>query len=611
MSKPSVGVTRATVLWGAARPYVGVSVLVGSMLSVAMAVANWQRLGWPGALEMAVVMFWVSFLFNAVLMVPVLVCWAILAALRPAVFGGRWTTYCLTALLALNIVWVLWNRLAMVHQWASVRPFITVAGLVQSLVLFVMLVLLVAVPFLRLRGWRGAAWVASGAVVLAVAVVLVWNGWAERRERRYPVDRIARAAGVSRAEVPADDAAGGAASEVVVLGLDGLSWDVMVPMMEVGSLPTLSALIRRGAFGYLDNADDSLSPIVWTTIFTGRTPANHGIEGYLELDLPVSGRSALDLLLVRPTIDSVYGLPHLLKRLPSAGLWHFSHVGSNDRTAPTLWEIASLFGRTVVVVDPLVNLPVRPVNGAAIDFRRTRDPSIATSYPTDLRQRWNLEPIPLATGGTDASYDRLVERVLAGVDITFELAEDYDPDLLVYYTNLLDTVAHMNWDFYARDRVFIADLPVDLTDAEWENLVRSNLDDRLFRAYVQTDAIVGRFLETFPGATLVIVSDHGWTFSGYEHFGSPDGVIIVSGPCVRNGVGLSGTSILDVAPTVLAALGIPLSRELEGSPIVEIVLERNGSTFVERYPAPPGDDGAEVQLSDEELERLRALGYLE
>jgi predicted AlkP superfamily phosphohydrolase/phosphomutase len=591
-------------------PYLAVSLLVGLTLAVAMTVANWENLGWCGALEMTGVMLWVSFVFNAFLMVPVALSWWILVMKWRPVFSGHWATFSLAALIGLDLTWVLWNRLAMVHQWASVRPFITHTGIVQSLVLVAVLGLLVAIPFLRLHGRPRSALTASVVILLSVVIVLIWNSWEERRERRYSLQRIASAAGIS--DVP--DAVGvpkPANGKLVVLGLDGLSWNVMVPLLDSGMLPALSFLIRRGAFGYLDNGDQSLSPIVWTSIFTGRSPQNHGIDGYRKLNLPVSRRSALDLLLIPPSIDSFYGISHLLKRLPSAGLWWFSHAGSNDRKVPALWEIASIFGRTVVVVDPLANLPVKPLNGAAIDFRRTKDASIATCYPADLSKRWEIRPIPLATGATDASYNRLVDRVLSGLDITVELAGEYDPDLLVYYTNLPDTVSHMNWDFVARDRFFLTDLPIDLTDGGWESLVRSNLEDRTFRAYVQTDAIVGRFIETYPDATYVIVSDHGWTFSGYEHFGSPDGTFIVSGPGVRSGTGLSGISIVDVTPTVLAAMGVPLSRELEGTVVREAWHTAPDVVSVERYPQPENDGTGAVELSGEELERLRWLGYLE
>ena len=225
-----------------------------------------------------------------------------------------------------------------------------------------------------------------------------------------------------------------------------------------------------------------------------------------------------------------------------------------------------------------------------------------------------MQPIPPATGDTDESYELLLERTQSGLEITLELAEEYDPDLLVYYTPFADTVSHMNWDFWARDRVLLRDLPERMSDAEWEALVRGRIDDRLFRSYIHTDSIIERFVAAYPSATVVIASDHGWTFSGYEHFGSPDGVLIVSGPAVKKAHSLNGASILDVTPTVLEALGIPLSRELEGEALGGIWHVRPASSgMVERYPAVAAseDGGVDVRLSEEDEERLRALGYID
>ena len=109
----------------------------------------------------------------------------------------------------------------------------------------------------------------------------------------------------------------------------------------------------------------------------------------------------------------------------------------------------------------------------------------------------------------------------------------------------------------------------------------------------------------------MIVSDHGWTFSGYEHFGSPDGIFIISGPCHRNGLALPEVSILDVAPSVLNALRLPLSREFEGASIGDAWFEANEATFIDRYEWSNGDSAVDILLSEEELERLRALGYLD
>ena len=605
-SKRLVAVTRNLLSW------IGVSTLVGCVLSIAMLGANWETVGWPGVVELTASMFWVSFSFNALLMVPVVLLWPLLVLVKSAVFRGRWLAWSGSALIALNVVWILWNRLAMTHQFVSVRPFITVAGLFQFGVLLALLLLLGSVPFLWLAGKKRSSACATGVALLSIMGLLAWNGWAERRTRTYSLERIGDAAAAGAIAETAGSVPAGE-GKVILLAIDGLSWDVMVPLMEAGRLPTLAKLVQNGAYGYLDNGDESLSPIVWTSIFSGRSAASHGINGYLKLDFPRSCTSAMNLLMIRPTIDTFYGLSHLVQRMPSVGLWTLSHAGSADRRTPMVWDVLSFFENKVVVVDPLVNLPVRPVNGAMIDFRNTTDPEIATAYPRDLETRWAIEPVPLATGGTDASYDLLLERLLPGLEITFELAAEYDPDLLLYYTRFTDTVSHMNWDFWARDSFLLRNLPIGLTDSQWEALVKGRLDDRLFRAYARTDSIVGQFVNEFPNATFVVVSDHGWTFSGYEHFGSPDGVIILSGRLVRDAFGLEGATVLDLAPTVFEALQLPLSRELEGAALSEVWAAKRTVPVIDRYPIrlSSGAGAIDIHLGREEEEQLRALGYID
>ncbi len=604
--------TAVKAVLSSAVPYVVLSLLIGCALGAAVLAANWETVGWAGAPELISSMFWVSFVFNGLLMIPVVLAWLALVKLNLIAFRGRWTTFSWAALIALNLVWILWNRLAMTHQLLSVRPFITLAGISQLVVLVAVFVAIVAAPLFWRRGRRTTGAIGVSAALLSVVGLLGWNGWEERRVRSYSLERIAAAASTGFHGDFGETVTQGD-GKVILLAIDGLSWNVLVPLMEAGALPAISSLVHSGAYGYLDNGDDSLSPIVWTSIFSGRSADHHGISGYRKMVFPRSGRSAMNLLLMQPTIDTFYGLSHLVQRLPSPGFWRLSHASAYDRRAPMLWDIVSVFDRKVVVVNPLVNLPVKPVNGAMIDFKKPLDPGIATAYPRALQEKWAIDPMPLATGGTDESYDLLLERLEPGLEITFQLAADFDPELLVYYTRFADTVSHMNWDFWAREKVLLTDLPIGMTDAQWESLVRNRIDDRLFRSYIQTDSIIRRCVDTFPAATVVIASDHGWTFSGYEHFGSPDGVLIVSGPLVHEARGLHGTSILDVTPTVLEALAIPLSRELEGEALSDIWRERPARSMVDRYPvgADSGDGDVDVQLSAEEEERLRALGYID
>ena len=68
---------------------------------------------------------------------------------------------------------------------------------------------------------------------------------------------------------------------VAVLALDGGTWDLLGPYMERGLLPNLAGLRERGAAGPLQSIRPSSSPVVWTTVATGKMPRKHGINWFV------------------------------------------------------------------------------------------------------------------------------------------------------------------------------------------------------------------------------------------------------------------------------------------------------------------------------------------
>ena len=117
-----------------------------------------------------------------------------------------------------------------------------------------------------------------------------------------------------------------------------------------------------------------------------------------------------------------------------------------------------------------------------------------------------------------------------------------------------------------------------------------------------------------PWDVLVVLSGHGleptplWrrlvgTLTGTSvgaasHAGAPDGVLIVVGQGIRPGAVPSNASVLDVAPTILYLMGLPVARDMEGRVLTEILepefAQENPVTFIPSYeslavaPAAPG-----------------------
>src|SRR6266571_3855373 len=84
---------------------------------------------------------------------------------------------------------------------------------------------------------------------------------------------------------------------VVVLGLDGLDPQVVDLLASEGKMPSFARLRKDGAFGRLSGRGDLLiSPVIWTTIATGKPPDEHGINHFVAINektgqpLPVTSR---------------------------------------------------------------------------------------------------------------------------------------------------------------------------------------------------------------------------------------------------------------------------------------------------------------------------------
>lgn len=68
-------------------------------------------------------------------------------------------------------------------------------------------------------------------------------------------------------------------ARVVLVGWDGADWKLLDPLLKEGRLPNLAALVANGRTWNLDTYQPMASPLIWTTIATGRSPLDHGVTG--------------------------------------------------------------------------------------------------------------------------------------------------------------------------------------------------------------------------------------------------------------------------------------------------------------------------------------------
>lgn len=407
---------------------------------------------------------------------------------------------------------------------------------------------------------------------------------------------------------------------VLVLGFDGLDPETVDLLISEGELPNFARLRREGAYGRLRSAQPMLSPILWTTIATGRTPDAHGIGHFVALD-PATGEA-----------------------LP---------VTSQLRRVRALWNLMSEQERTTAVVGWWATWPPEPIRGWMVsdhlayhflfgDGLAGTDPSVKTTPPELEAKLAPLVVRPQAIGPAElapfadvaaiapSEFDRPLEltddlahlRWLVATAEThrrigLELWQRERPDLAMVYFEGTDSVAHLFGHLF-RARGLAGELAAQ--QARYGGAVEA--------MYRRADAILGDFLAAADRATTVLVlSDHGFQLGVLpddpsrlrdmrrvsERFHRLDGVLYAWGHGVRAGARFDGATLLDIAPTVLALHGLPASREMPGRVLTEGFVRLAEPERVATFESTPREATTVARDSEADramLEHLTSLGYL-
>lgn len=438
--------------------------------------------------------------------------------------------------------------------------------------------------------------------------------------------------------------ASGPRSRVMVVGIDGASWDRIERGVAAGRLPTFERLVLGGRRAPLGTLYPTHSPLIWNSIATGVPPEEHGIEDFYLTQLP-----RLDVELLR--------IPHSLGLLEDAldGLGELRRVPvtSSLRRRKALWNLADEAGLRSAVIGFWASWPPEPLRHGVVvsdhaSLARRREwldrgkTSTLTAGSTTHPPGLEAELAPLQRSPDSVTREELarflpvddalwrefqeVREFSKEVDLSafrsshlndaFYLAaarrlwESERPDLLFVYAKAIDELSHFFYEAGVPQAAQLGRSPEEI--ARYGGVVD--------RAYEWTDAELAPLVDAVDrdgDAVLLVVSDHGWEREpdgGYNHNFRPPGVLIVygAGVCAKECPPLGDPTVFDVAPTVLERLRLPLSEELRGRPLVEAFDEARPVVRVAQYGRPLGRARNVASDLDRELtEKLEALGYVE
>jgi predicted AlkP superfamily phosphohydrolase/phosphomutase len=291
---------------------------------------------------------------------------------------------------------------------------------------------------------------------------------------------------------------------LLLIGLDGATWNIIDPMVEQGRLPNLQRLLEGGRRAKLRSLPSLLSPQVWTTMCTGCLPEVHGIMGWTnrQSDLPV-GRIWDQLKLE----DRSFGLCD----------WYFTwppEPGDEERDfiipthlAPTSLTFPEDYSFYRVIEDLEKLNDIEDVSKEMTILTKAGLGAWRHGIRLSTIRRAFAEVVYRKLGRRDKLDRRWRDRLLytsIESDLLAELLRTRGPEFTAALFTQIDTVCHTFWK-YMEPEGFDEVTPEDIEC--YGEVIRD--------VYAETDRGLGKILEFVPPeADVMIVSDHGFEALG-------------------------------------------------------------------------------------------------
>jgi predicted AlkP superfamily phosphohydrolase/phosphomutase/tetratricopeptide (TPR) repeat protein len=403
--------------------------------------------------------------------------------------------------------------------------------------------------------------------------------------------------------------------KVLLAGWDAADWKVIRPLMDAGKMPNIQRLVENGAWGQIATLHPPLSPMLWTSIATGKRPFKHGIHGFSE-----------------PTPDGRGVQP----------------VTNLSRRSKALWNILNQNDLRSVVIGWWPGHPAEPIDGVMVSdhYHRAGGP---------LEKGWPLlahavHPPELAEtlAGLRVHPDLLApEMVEPFIPLAREIDQDKDKRLAGCLRTLAECMSvhaaaiwlldNQPWDFFA--------VYYDAIDHFCHGFMRYHpprqpwIGERDFELYHNVVSMAYQFHDRMLGTllqkagediTVILMSDHGFHPDHLRPASIPDipagpaiehrdfGILALRGPGIKKGELLHGPSVLDIAPTILTLYGLPVGDDMDGKVLTQAFASPPEVAFIPSWEEVAGADGRhpphtrlDPVAAHEALEQMIALGYIE
>lgn len=405
------------------------------------------------------------------------------------------------------------------------------------------------------------------------------------------------------------------AKKVLLLGWDAADWKIISPLLDAGLMPSLESLLNRGVMGDIATLDPPLSPILWTSIATGKTGDKHGILNFVE---PVP-----DQIEVRPVTSTSRKCKAIWNILSQNNIksnvvgWWPSHPAEsingtmvsnffqkNTAEKKKEWKLQSNTIHPQRIADTLAEYRVHPSDITAAHIL----PFVPNAAKIDLRKENRLNIIAR----------NLAECASLHAAATW-LMENEPWEFTAVYFDTIDHLCHGFMKFHPPQMPGVPDEQYEL----YKDVVNS-----IYRFH---DMMLDRYIQLAgEDTTIIILSDHGFHSdhlrpkrlpkepSGptleHRHYG----IFCMAGPNIQKDERIYGATLLDMTPTILTLFGLPVGRDMDGKVLVQAFDHVIMPEYIDSWEQEAGESGlhpSELQedpiAAQEALRQLIELGYIE
>jgi predicted AlkP superfamily phosphohydrolase/phosphomutase len=260
--------------------------------------------------------------------------------------------------------------------------------------------------------------------------------------------------------------------KTLIVGLDGATFDLILPFVKENRLPTFARLLEKGAWGELESTIPPITAAAWTSFMTGENPGKHGTIDFIKIIGPG----------------------------PDGNAQHV--VTTEDFAGRTFFDVMAGNGLKVGVMTVPVTFPPWDVNGIMISGYPCPDNDKIYSTAKDISFRVD-EPLNFgAEYYRNASEDEIIEDCLhrdrLRKDLMFDLLEKHEFDCFAVVLGGIDRAQHDYWKYHDPDYPFV------------DEDKREKFRDAIYRNYKLADDVLAQVLERYGDAVnLFILSDHG------------------------------------------------------------------------------------------------------